>query len=90
MRIDQFLSLSRLIKRRTEAKRACDEGRVFLDGRRAKPGDRVKPGQILSLEFWDQTIKAEIMEVPMGNVDRKKARTLYRLTWEGENGGKPV
>lgn len=79
MRIDQFLSISRLIKRRTEAKRACDEGWVYLDGRRAKPGDRVKPGQVVRLEFWDRKIEAVVLEIPKGNVSKERARTLYRL-----------
>ncbi len=79
MRIDQFLSISRLIKRRTEAKRICEEGRVYLDGRRAKPGDRVKPGQVVRLEFWDRKIEAVVLEIPKGNVSRERARTLYRL-----------
>lgn len=82
MRIDQFLSSSRLIGRRAEAKRACDEGLVFLDGRRAKPGDRVKSGQIVSIKFWDRRVEAEILEIPQGNVSRKRARTLCRLTEE--------
>jgi len=84
LRIDQFLSSSRLIKRRTEAKRACEEGLVFLDGRRAKPADRVKPGQVIDIKFWDHQIAVRILEIPQGNVSRKRAPTLYSLIGKGE------
>ncbi len=84
MRIDQFLSSSRLIRRRVEAKRACEEGLVFLDGRRAKPGDRVKSGQIVSIRFWDHQIAVRILEIPQGNVSRKRAHTLYSLIGKGD------
>ena len=57
MRIDKFLKNSRLIKRRTVAKEACEKERVFRDGRAMKPSDEVKVGDIIELKFGNSEVK---------------------------------
>ena len=79
MRLDLFLCASRLIRRRTEAKRACDLGLVTLNGRRAKASTSVAPGDVLALELAQVTVKAEVVSVPSGQVRRRDASDLVRV-----------
>ena len=60
MRIDKFLKVSRLIKRRTVANEACDAGRVLVNGKAVKASYEVKKGDVLELLFGQRTVKAEI------------------------------
>ena len=60
MRIDKFLKNSRLIKRRTVAKNACDQGRVFVNDKSAKAGTDVKIGDIIRVEFGNSTISVRV------------------------------
>ena len=60
MRLDKYLKNSRLIKRRTIAKEACEGGKVYLNGKQAKPGAEVKPGDIIEIIFGEKRIKAEL------------------------------
>jgi ribosomal 50S subunit-recycling heat shock protein len=78
MRIDKFLKNSRIIKRRTVAKEACEQGRVLLNGKQAKPGDEVKVGDIIEINFGSGAVKAEILNV-MDNVPKDKAIELYKV-----------
>ena len=57
MRVDKFLKVSRIIKRRSVASEACSGGRILINGKTAKPGDRVKVGDVLEIAFGDKTIK---------------------------------
>ena len=82
MRIDQFLSETRLIKRRTQAKLACDKGLVFLDGIKAKPGKEVKPGQRIILNLANKKIELEILKLPSKNWRKEEAKELYRVIRE--------
>lgn len=82
MRLDQFLSESRLIKRRTQAKLACDKGLVFLDGIKAKPGKEVKPGQKIVLNLTQRKIELEILKLPLKNLRKEEAKELYRVISE--------
>ena len=61
MRIDKFLKNSRLIKRRTVAKDACDQGRVFINDKAAKAGSEVKQGDIIRIEFGNSSIAARVL-----------------------------
>lgn len=70
MRIDKFLKVSRIIKRRTVSKEACDSGRVFLNGTKAKAGTSVSIGDIVSVEFGNKTISFEIL-----SLDEKTAKS---------------
>jgi ribosomal 50S subunit-recycling heat shock protein len=82
LRLDQFLSESRLIKRRTQAKLACDKGLVFLDGIKAKPGKEVKPGQKIVLNLTQKKIELEILKLPLKNLRKEEAKELYRVISE--------
>ena len=63
MRLDKYLKVSRLIKRRTIANEACDAGRVLVNGKTARASYDVKCGDILELQLGMRTIKAEVMAV---------------------------
>ncbi len=60
MRVDKFLKNSRLIKRRTVAKEACDQGRVFINDRQAKAGTEVEVGDIIRIEFGTSSVAAKV------------------------------
>lgn len=79
MRLDQYLSHSRLIKRRTQAKRACDDDTVSVDGYLAKASKEIKPGQKIRIEFTHKTLEVEVLEIPTGSVRKDKALGLYRI-----------
>ncbi|MDD4582907.1 MAG: RNA-binding S4 domain-containing protein, partial [Eubacteriales bacterium] len=64
MRIDKFLKNSRLVKRRTIAKEACENDRILINGRIAKPGTEVKEGDILLIRFGYGEIKARVLWTP--------------------------
>lgn len=77
MRLDKFLKVSRLIKRRTVANEACDAGRVLLNGKPAKASTAVKTGDVLEIQFGTRTVKAEILDV-QDTVKKEVAKELYR------------
>lgn len=64
MRIDKFLKVSRVIKRRTVANEAADSGRISVNGKVVKPSYDVKVGDIVEIKFGDKTSKFEIIEIP--------------------------
>ncbi len=78
MRIDKFLKNSRLIKRRTVAKEACDQERIFLNGKPAKAGSEVKVGDELLIRFGNAEIKAMVKAVPE-HVTKEMADELYEI-----------
>lgn len=77
MRLDKFLKVSRLIKRRTVANEACDAGRVSLNGKPAKASAAVKTGDILEIEFGNKAVKVEVLDV-QETVKKEEARELFR------------
>lgn len=77
MRLDKFLKVSRIIKRRTVANEACSGGRVSVNGKQAKPGTEIKPGDILDIRFGDQVGKYEILSISE-HVSKADAGDLYR------------
>ena len=79
MRLDLYLKRCCLTRRRSEAKRACENGTVTLDGRRAKPGQAVSPGRRVSISFLDRYLELEILKLPAGNVSRAEARAYYEV-----------
>lgn len=81
MRLDKFLKVSRVIKRRTLAKEVCDGGRVSINGRVAKPSAEVKPGDILELDFGTKRVKVEIVDTP-NTVRADQAKDIYRVLEE--------
>ena len=78
MRLDKFLKVSRLIKRRTVANEACDAGRVMINGKPAKASAAVKAGDVLEIQFGTRTVKAEILNV-QETVKKEAAQEMYRL-----------
>ena len=81
MRIDKYLKVSRLIKRRTVANEACDAGRVLINGRPVKASANVKEGDIIEIMFGNRTLKAEILDV-RENVKKEEAGDMFRLITE--------
>lgn len=79
MRLDVFLNTVCIVKRRTEAKRACDNGIVTLDGHLAKASREVAVGQRVCIAFTDRILEFDILDVPKGNVSRKDASRYYRI-----------
>ncbi|TYO96961.1 RNA-binding S4 domain-containing protein [Desulfallas thermosapovorans] len=78
MRLDKFLKVSRIIKRRTLAKEACDRQQVKINGRVAKAGTEVQPGDILELSFGQRRLKIKITAV-QETVPAKQAAGLYTV-----------
>ncbi len=78
MRLDKYLKVSRIIKRRTVANEACDAGRVTVNGKVARASYDVKVGDIMEIAFGERTVKAEILDV--SEVVRKEnAAMMYRI-----------
>ena len=78
MRLDKFLKVSRLIKRRTVAKEACEGDKVFLNGKNAKPGTEVEIGDIIEIVYGDRRIKVEIININEKAV-KGEAKEMYRI-----------
>lgn len=76
MRLDKYLKVSRLIKRRTVANEACDAGRVMINGRTAKAGADIKTGDEISIAFGDKTVKVKVLSVEE-NPRKEEAKTMY-------------
>ena len=77
MRLDKYLKVSRLIKRRTVANEACDAGRVTANGRPVKASYDVKVGDLLEIKFGEKTVKLEVL-VGADNVGKNDAAAMYR------------
>lgn len=77
MRLDKYLKVSRLIKRRTIANEACNAGRVLINDRAAKASANVKPGDILEIMFGTKSVKIEILNVTE-TVKKEEAKEMYR------------
>jgi len=78
MRLDKYLKVSRIIKRRTVANEACDQGRVSVNGRVAKASVDVKAGDVIEIRFGEKTFKAEILNVAE-HVLKNEASELYKV-----------
>ena len=77
MRLDKYLKVSRLIKRRTVANEACDNERVSVNGRPAKASYDVKVGDVIELRFGARTVRVEVLQVA-DNVWKDDASAMYR------------
>lgn len=77
IRLDKFLKVSRLIKRRTVANEACDAGRVLVNGKVAKAGLPVKAGDLIEIQFGNRSVKAEILDVK-DTAKKEEAKELFR------------
>ena len=81
MRLDKYLKVSRIIKRRTVAKEACDGGRVEINGRVAKAGSEVSEGDILQIRFGNRVGKYQIIDV-REVVRKENAGEMYAVLEE--------
>ena len=78
MRIDNYLKNSRIIKRRTVAKEACEQGRVSLNGRITKPGAEVVPGDEIHIEFGNSLVRLRVLKVA-DSVRKEDASSMYEI-----------
>ncbi|HAS73955.1 MAG TPA: RNA-binding protein [Clostridiales bacterium UBA8960] len=83
MRIDKYLKNARLIKRRTIAKEACDQGRILVDGKIAKPGTEVKVGDAVEIKFGDKSTSIRILALD-DHVSKDGAKLLYEVLSESK------
>ena len=77
MRLDKFLKVSRLIKRRTVANEACDAGRVMVNDKAAKASVQVKVGDIIEIAFGNKTVKVEVLDL-QDTTKKEEAKDLFR------------
>ena len=77
MRLDKFLKVSMLIKRRTVANEACDAGRVLVNEKPAKASLNVKVGDMIEIQFGTSSVKVEVLGV-QETVKKEEAKELYR------------
>ena len=78
VRLDKYLKVSRLIKRRTVAKDVCDGEKIALNGRIAKPSAEVKPGDLITMEMRNRIFEARVLAAP-NTVKASEAHTLYEV-----------
>ncbi len=79
MRLDKFLKVSRLIKRRTVANEVSVMGRVYVNGNSAKPSKQIKEGDEIKIEYANRTVIAKVLKVPSNNVSVQEAPSLYEI-----------
>jgi len=77
MRLDKYLKVSRLIKRRTVANEACDGGRVTINGKTAKASAEVKQGDILEIGFGNKAVRVEVLEI-RETTKKDEAENMFR------------
>lgn len=78
MRIDKYLKLTRIIKRRTIAQEACDQGRVSINDKVAKASNNVKIGDIIQIQFGEKLLKYEVLDIKE-HVKKEDTESLYRM-----------
>lgn len=77
MRLDKYLKVSRLIKRRTVANEACDAGRVMINGKVARASANVKTGDIIEITFGNKTVSVEVLNV-QDTCNKDEAKELFK------------
>ena len=77
MRLDKYLKVSRLVKRRSVANEACDAGRVLINDKPAKASAQVKAGDVLEILFGTKSVRVEVLNV-QETVRKEEAQELYR------------
>lgn len=77
MRLDKYLKVSRLIKRRTVANEACDAGRVMINEKPAKASAEVKAGDVITIQFGNKDVKVEVLSVQEA-VRKEEAKEMFR------------
>lgn len=79
MRLDKYLKVSRLIKRRTVANEVCSQGRVFINNNVAKPSTMLNIGDNISIDYSNKTITVKVISIPTGNVSIQQSKDLYEI-----------
>jgi len=82
MRLDMFLKISGLVKRRSLAKTLCDEGAVVINQQPAKAGKLLKVGDIVEIDLWNRHLLIEVLEIPEKKSVKKDGPPLYALLEE--------
>lgn len=77
MRLDKYLKVSRLIKRRTVANEACDAGRVLINDKPAKASTNVKVGDVIAISFGNKEVRVEVLDVSE-TVRKEEAKELFK------------
>lgn len=77
MRVDKFLKVSRVIKRRTIANEACDAGRVLVNGAQVKASAQVKPGDVIEIQFGTKTVKVEVLQIK-DSIKKEDADLMFK------------
>ncbi len=77
MRLDKYLKVSRLIKRRTVANEACEAGRVLLNDKVAKSSAQVKVGDLIEIQFGTKNVKVEILDI-QDTTKKEEAKELFK------------
>jgi ribosomal 50S subunit-recycling heat shock protein len=78
MRLDKYLKVSRIIKRRTVAKEACENGRVSINNKVAKPGTEIKEGDIIEIKFAAKVLKAKILNI-FEHTSKENSKLMYEI-----------
>lgn len=78
MRLDKYLKVSRIIKRRTVANEACDTSRVFVNGKAAKASYDVRPGDVIEITLGQRTVRVRVTEV-RDSIGKDEASSLYEV-----------
>lgn len=78
MRIDKFLKVSRILKRRTVAREACDGGKVIINGKEVKPSHPVKVGDVVEIDYASGVLKFKVLDVKE-TVKKDEAKDLYEI-----------
>lgn len=84
MRLDKYLKVSRIIKRRTVAKEACEGGRVSINGKVCKAGTEVKEGDIIEIKYAKSALKARIINID-NHVTKENAKNMYEIILDKDN-----
>ena len=79
MRLDKFLKVSRLIKRRTVANDVSEQGRVWVNNSPAKPSKQLKVGDVIKIEHYNKDIVVRVLAVPERNISVQEAPSLYEI-----------
>jgi len=79
VRLDKFLQVARIVKRRSLAQELCDDGAVVINDHVAKAGRALKVGDALVIRTRHQVLHATVLAVPVGNVSKERAAELYRI-----------
>ena len=83
MRIEKFLKISRVIKRRTVAQEACDGGRIEINGKTAKPSKEVRVGDVVTVTFGNRAMTFEVLSVDERQT-KQSADTMYKICDENQ------